>query len=844
MAVEEKYLFNEPCGLEPYDKEWGIGVSGMCDNPSPYPRVNRLLDYYFNATEFTVDHQRACLLTEAYKEHSDKSQNIKCALAFAHILRNVKIAIYPDEMIVGEIAAPYKSAPIYPEFSYNWIIDEMKNFPWKDREFDIYQVSEESEKRLLDLHDFWKGKTVEELILSMASEDELKGTGVGRGLYLLNLYFYGGVGHTCANYEKLLADGFGALRKRILEKLAAIDPSLPEDLKKRDFYQAQLIALNAAADYMRRYAALARDMAATETDAARIIELLQIANNCEWVAENPPRTFFEALQLVHFATFLILIESNGHSVSYGRFDQYMYPFYKHDLENGTATKEYLEELLECFYVKYGTPIKLRDRLTTISNTGRGFGGESMTVGGVDRQGHDATNDLSFMCLDAHAHTRLGAPWLCVRWHANTPRTFRIKTANLIRMGTGQPKVYNDESAIPVQLAKGIPLEDARDYAVVGCVEIDNPGKEYGWHDSAYFSMGKVLELAINNGRCLGCASYCPRWEICGGVGKRLGPETGSLAEFKNFDEVAESFDKQMKYWCDKMITGINIMDIAHQKLKPLPYLSLLIDDCIEKGVDVSAGGARYNFNGPQGVGVGTVADGLANIKKLVFEEKKVSGKDYLDALEKNWEGYEPLYALVNSDKVPHYGNDNDYADELAQLCFNTYCQYVENRPDARGGKFIPGVYSVSANVGLGLIQWAAADGKKAGEPVSDCLGPVHNASGSHDVSGPTAIVKSVTKLDHVRATNGTLMNWKFTPSTVAGESGRDNLISLLEVFFQNKGHHSQFNIVSRETLEDALVHPEKYRFLLVRVAGYSAYFVELSKPLQMDIVGRTELSFD
>lgn len=843
MTLENKNIFNAPCGIEPYDKEWGVGVSSMCDEPSPYPRVNRLLDYLLN-TEFAVDHERACLVTDVYKKHFDKPQIIKTAMALANVLRNVTIRIYPDEMIVGEIAAPMKSAPIFPEFSYNWIVDEMKNFPWKDREHDAYLISEESEKRLLELEDFWKGKTLEEQLTSICSEDEIKGTALGRGLYLLNLYYSGGVGHICANYENLLANGFIGQKKRIQEKLTQIDTALPEELKKREFYQAQLIVLDAVADFIRRYAALARDMAASEADAVRKGELLQIAANCEWVAENPPRNFFEALQLVHLATCIILVESNGHSISYGRFDQYLYPFYRRDLKTGTATKDFMQELLECFYIKVGTPTKLRDKLTITANTGRGMQGESLTIGGVDRKGHDATNDLSFMCLDAHAHTRLICPWLCVRWHINTPREFEIKTANVIRIGTGQPKVYNDESAIQVQLAKGVPIEDARDYAVVGCVEIDTQGKEYGWHDAAYFNMAKVLELAINNGQCLGCSAACPRWKICGGSGKRLGPETGSLSEFKSIEEVIESFDKQMKYWCDQMVAGVNIMDTVHQRLKPLPYLSLLIDDCIEKGVDISAGGARYNFSGPQGVGVGTVADGLSAIKQLVFEEKKVSGKDYLEALEMNWEGYETLYALVNSDKVHHYGNDDDYADEMAQLCFNTYCKYVENRPACRGGKFTPGVYSVSANVGLGLIQWALPDGKKAGEPISDCLGPVHNASGSHDVSGPTAILKSVTKLDHVRATNGTLMNWRFTPTAVAGESGRDNLISLLKVYFQNKGHHSQFNVISRETLEDALVNPDKYKHLLVRVAGYSAYFVELSKPLQMDIMGRTELSFD
>jgi len=816
----------------------------MVENPSPYPRINRLLKY-FHDTEYSVDHQRAFLITEAYQMYDSEPQIIKCALALDHILRNVKIQIYPEELIVGEIGAPMKSAPIFPEFSYDWIIDEIKNYPWPKREHDIYLLSEESEEKLLGLEEYWKNKTVFDKIVKMCTEDELKGTGVGRGIYLLNLYMYGGVGHIVANYQRLFAEGFGGMKKRIKQMIEKLDPSRnPEDMKKRQFYEAELIVAEAASAYFRRYAELAREMAGGEKDKGRAKELLQIAKNLDWVSENSPRTFWEAAQLAYLATNIILAESNGHSVSTGRFDQYMFPFYQKDIANGTASKEFMQELIECFFIKLGTPTKLRDRQTVVSNAGRQMGGECMTIGGMDRNGHDATNDLTFMCLDAHAHTRIMFPWLLVRWHANTPRELKVKTANAIRMGTGQPKVFNDESAVAVQLSKGIPLEDARDYAVVGCVEIDTAGKEYGWHDAAYFNMAKVLELALNNGRCLECGDQCPRWSVCGGVGKRIGPETGSLSDYTSFEQVLEAFDQQMKYWCEQMVAGINAMDIAHQEMRPIPFLSLLIDDCIEKGKDVSAGGARHNFTGPQGVGIGSVADGLSAIKQLVFEEEKVSGAEYLDALVNNWEGYEPLYALVNSDKVHHYGNDDDYADHYAQLAFDTFCKYVENRPDARGGKYTPGVYSVSANVGLGLIQWASADGRKAFEPVSDCLGPCHNANGSHDINGPTAIAKSVTKLNHERATNGTLMNWKFTPTAVSGQTGRDNLISLLDVYFQKKGHHSQFNIVSRETLEDALVNPDKYKHLLVRVAGYSAYFVELSKPLQLDIIGRTELSFD
>jgi formate C-acetyltransferase len=829
-----------PEGITPYDREWRVAESGLNENPSPFAKVNRFRKYALDQ-EFTVDHQRACLLTEAYKRYENEPQIIKCALALAHVLRNVEITIAEDELIVGEMAAPMKSAAMFPEHSFAWVMDEIRNHPLHKRLHDVYHVDRKTVRKLKGIEDYWKGKTLEDAMLAEMTEEQEKGTHVGRGVYLLNLYMYGGIGHTQANYEKLFRLGFGGLKKQVSEKVETLAGS---DLDRKDFYQAELIVLDAASNYLRRYAALAREMSEKEKNILRKKDLEQIAANCEWVSENPPRSFWEALQLLFIATTIILIETNGHSVSIGRFDQYMYPLYRRDLDSGLMTKESLQELLEIYFIKHLWWTKLRDRMTVIPNSGRGMGGDSLTVGGMDSEGNDATNDLTFMCLDADAHVRIGVPWMAVRWHEKTPRELKIKTANVIRIGTGQPKVFNDQAAIPASLKAGRTLEDSRNYHVVGCVEIDAGGKEYGWHDAAYFSISKVLELAINDGRCIGCGQHCPRWDVCGGLGRKIGPSTGSLADFTTFDQVLEAYDRQMEYWVGLMIEGIDIMDRVHQRLKPLPYLSTLIDDCTEKGIDVSAGGAHYNFTGPQAVGVGTVADGLATIKQLVFQEKKVTGRKLLQALEDNWVGHEPLYALVNSDKIHHYGNDDDYADDLAKFGYDTYCKYVENRPNARGGKYLPGVYSVSCNVAMGLIQWASPDGRKALEPVSDCLGTVHTYAGSHDVKGPTAIAKSVTKLDHIRAGNGTLLNWKFTPTCVAGESGRDNLISLLDVYFNRKGMHSQFNIISRETLEAALAHPDQYRHLMVRVAGYSAYFVELSKPLQYDIMGRTELSFD
>ena len=846
MAITKKTLESRPCGVEPYDKEWGVAISAMVDNPSPYPRINKILGLYDKTTDGSLDPERACLVTEAYQKYADQPQPIKCAEAFASVLRNVAIQIYPYELIVGEISCSAKSAPVYPEFSYNWIVDELKNHTIQKstaRTHDCFDVAEETELRLLDLADFWRGKTVEEEVLNRLSEDQLKGSNLGKGVYMLNAFMTGGAGHLGLRYDMLLEQGYGGLKQRVEEKLAKLNPTLPEDLKKREFYQSQLIALEATIGFIKRYAQLAQEMAAAEKDKKRKQELLQIAENCKWVSENPARTFWEALQLFHIATNITFIESNGHSISYGRFDQIFYPFYQKDLKNNTVTKEFIQEMIECFCVKVFELNKVRDKETIGIFANGGIGGPSLTVGGVDKNGQDATNDLTFMMLDAHAHTRIPAPWTAVRLHANSPWELKVKVANVIRIGTGEPKIFNDECTIPAMLAYGRTLEDARDYQVVGCVEPDAGGREYGWHDAAYFSIAKVLELAINDGRCLGCGAVCSRWKVCGELGERLGPQTGSLANFQSFDEVLEAYDQQMKYWVDQLVSSLNVIDRVHQELKPLPYLSLLIEDCIDKGVDVTAGGAKYNFTGPQGVGVGTVGDGLTTIKQLVFEEKKVSGADLLKAVENNWEGYEPLYALVNSEKVHHYGNDDDYADELAKYGVDTYCKHVENKPNAHGGVFVPGVYSVSINVGFGLKQWASVEGRKAFEPISDCMGAVHTVGASHDVLGPTAIVNSVTKLDHVRAGNGTLLNWKFTPTCLDGETGRDNLISLIDIYFGRMGMHSQFTIVDKETLVNAQANPEQYKGLMVRVAGYSAYFVELSVELQNDIIGRTELSF-
>ena len=836
----------DPKAIEPIDKDWGVGLSGNTPNPSPFERINKILAMTEKTTNGFIPPDRAELITAAYKEHMGAPQVLKCAYGIKNVLENTPIFIFPHELIVGCLGCGKKGAPVHPEFGFNWVLDEMRDglMGYSDkRTHDYFSYSDETQNRLERLRDFWDGNTVEDMTYAMLDDDVLKGSHAGKGVFFADAYIFCGAGHLGLDYRRLLGLGYGGIRGLILENMSKLSLSDSGDIKKNTFYKAALIVTDAAIRHIQRYAELAEKTAGEEPDTARASELLKIAGNCRWISENPPRTFWEALQLVNLANTIIHIECNGHSVSYGRFDQYMYPFYERDIGEGTATREFMQELIENFYIKIWDLNKLRNHILIKTFGNGGIGGPALTVGGILPDGSDGTNDLTYMALDAHAHVRIPCPWLAVRMHANTPQSLKVKLANLIRLGTGEPKVFNDDVAIQSMLSSNVEIADARDYQVVGCVEPDPSGKAYGWKDCGHMNVARVLELAINDGRCLNCGDSCPRWDICGRTGQRLGLDTGSLADFTSFDQVLEAYDRQMEYWCDRQVALLNAVDIAHQAMRPLPYLSILMDGCIESGKDVTHGGAKYNFTGPQGVGIGTAGDGLSTIKQLVFDEKRVTGRELLDAITDDWVGHEPLYAYINSDRVHHYGNDDDYADGLTKYVMDTWCKHIEHRPNPRGGFFQPGAYSVTVNVAHGQNQWASVDGRKAFEPVSDCMGAVHTRSAAHDVKGPLAICRSVTKLDHARATNGTLLNWKFSPGALAGETGRDSLIALIDEYMRRKGMHSQFTVASQETLIAAQKNPGEYRDLLVRVAGYSAYFVELNRALQDDIIGRTSLTF-
>lgn len=820
-------------GIEAFDKVYGLGYEVGHEDWSPFPRVNRLRQTFLDRP-YEIDVERLRLVTESYQRSESMPRILQCAYAFESILLNSTLHIYPDDLILGEIAAPAKASPIYPEFSVDWIIDEILNSPFEERANDQFYIRNEQDRaEILELCEYWKGKSANEFITAHLDDDQKKGSHMGEKVFQTNNYHFAGIGHFAMDFEKLMTLGYNGVLQQAREAFAQLSKQDPDYSEKRDYYKATIITLEAAIKYITRYALLAEDMAFSEADSVRKEELQAISANCYQIAGGAPQSFWQAAQLFNFAVTMTQIEGNGHSISYGRMDQWMLPFYTQDVVENDVPKAFILEVLEVLYVKMNNPTKLKDKGTVKVRNGRGFGGESLTIGGVDEQGNDATNDLTMLMLEASVHTRMMNPWVCLRMHENTPYELKIKTIECVRAGYGHPKLFNDGPAIKAMLGKGVSLEEARSYAVVGCVEPTIPGKEHGWLDAGYVNTAKMMEMVINGGRVLSGPN----------AGMQLGPDTGSLETYQTFEEVLESVDEQFAYWCDQLCSCLNVTDKMHKMIKPTPYISAFFEGCIESGKDMTCGGAKYNGTAPQAAGIATCADSLATIKKLMFDDQKYTGKQLLDAVKENWDGHQKLYALVNSSKIPHYGNDIDEADELFTFMFECYCRHIKGRENPRGGKFSPGVYTVNANVGMGLYTNASLDGRKNGEPISDNMGPVHTAGGSHDIQGPTAVINSVTKVDHSLATNGTLLNLRFPEDAVSGVEGRDILVSFVDEYMNKQGMHVQFNIMSSEKMRAAQKNPELYKDMLVRVAGYSAYFVELGKPLQDDLIQRTELRF-
>jgi len=786
------------------------------DSVKTSPRIKKLIDGLF-ATPPQIEAERACLITESYRATEALPIVMRRAKALEHILNNMTIVIRDNEMIVGNLTVNPCSTQIFPEFSYKWIVAEFDRL--EKRSGDVFMISKETKAKLKDAFTYWDGKTVNELATENMTPDTI--AAMDHNVFTVGNYYFNGVGHISVDYEKVLKVGYKGIIAEAKAELDKLDITSPDSIDKQNFLQALIIACQAAVSYAKRFSKLAAQQAKKAT-GARKGELENISKICARVPANPAADLYEALQSFWFVQAIMQIESNGHSISPMRFDQYIYPYYKKDIDSGKLTVPQAQELLDCLWVKFNDINKVRDEGST-----KAFGGypmfQNLIVGGQDSNGLDATNELSIACLEATAHTKLPQPSISVRVWNKSPDSLLFKSAEVSRLGLGMPAYYNDEVVIPALTGRGVSLADARDYGMIGCVEPQKGGKTEGWHDSAFFNMAKVLEITLNNGKE-------------GGV--QLGPKTGEFTKFKTFDALMNAYQIQMEYFVKRLINAANSVDIAHGLRAPLPFASSMVYDCIGRGKSIQNGGAFYNFIGPQGVGVANVADSLYAIKKLVFEDKSHTLADFKTAIEKNFEG--PGAALLKDvEKVPKFGNDVEDVDFFARDVANVYCKEVEKYTTPRGGMYQPGLYPVSANVPMGAATAATPEGRKAGEPLADGVSPV---SGK-DVSGPTAAANSVARLDHHIASNGTLFNQKFHPSALSGKSGLSNLSALVRGFFDQKGMHVQYNCVSRETLIDAQEHPDEYKTLVVRVAGYSALFTSLDKTLQDDIINRTEHAF-
>lgn len=765
-----------------------------------------------------VSPERAVLLTEFYSSGAaDKvSVPVARALAFKHLLENKKVCINDGELIVGERGPRPKATPTYPEICCHSledleILDTRKKIPY---------AVDDATKRVYkeQIIPFWRGRSIRDVIFSKMSAEWKAAYEAGVFTEFLEQR---APGHTALG-DKIYRKGLLNLKEEITRGMETLDfLNDPQAHSKKEELKAMEISADALIHHAQRYSKAAVKLARKEKDPERRKELERIASVCSHVPANAPRDFWEALQYYWFVHLGVITELNPwDAFNPGRLDQHLYPFYVKGLEDKTLTREKAEELLQAFWIKFNNhPAPPKVGVTAEeSSTYTDFA--LINTGGVRADGSDGVNELSYLILDVVEEMRLTQPSSMVQISKKTPDRFLKRALKIIRTGFGQPSVFNTDVIIQELLRQGKRIEDARNGGASGCVETGAFGKE-SYILTGYFNMVKVLEVTLNNG-------FDRR------TGKKIGLQTGDPAKFGSFSELLDAFKKQLNYFVNIKVMGNNIIERLYAELLPVPFLSLFIDDCVAKGKDYNDGGARYNTNYVQGVGLGTMTDSLAAIKYNVFDNEHVTMRQLLEALDSDFRGQETLrQRLLN--RTPKYGNDDDYADEIMKAIFEAYYEAVDGRPSTKGGCYRINLLPTTVHVYFGKLVGATPDGRRATEPLSEGVSPVQGA----DRKGPTAVIKSAAKIDHVR-TGGTLLNQKFTPQLLADEEGLDKLASLIRTYFRLDGHHIQFNVVSSEMLRDAQKHPEKYRDLIVRVAGYSDYFVDLNVELQDEIIKRTE----
>lgn len=839
----------------------------------PTDRVVRLKNMILHAKPY-VESERAVLATEAYKENEQLPAIMRRAKVVEKIFNELPVTIRPDELIVGAVTINPRSTEICPEFSYEWVEKEFDTMA--QRVADPFIIEKKTADELHQAFKYWPGKTTSSLAAAYMSEGTKES--MSNGVFTVGNYFFGGVGHVSVDYGKVLKIGFRGIIDEVTRALENLDRRTSDYIKKEQFYNAVILSYQAAINFAHRYAQEASRLAREERDPIRQRELEQIASNCTRVPEYGATTFWEACQSFWFIQSMLQIESSGHSISPGRFDQYMYPYLAADTAIGS---EFAQELVDCCWIKLNDINKTRDEISAQAFAGYAVF-QNLCVGGQTEDGRDATNPLTYMCMEATAHVRLPQPSFSIRVWQGTPDEFLYRACELVRLGLGVPAMYNDEVIIPALQNRGVSLHDARDYCIIGCVEPQAPHRTEGWHDAAFFNVAKVLEITLNNGRS---------------ADKQLGPMTGEMTQYTCMDDFFAAFKKQMAHFVHQLVEACNSVDIAHGERCPLPFLSALVDDCIGRGKSLQEGGAIYNFTGPQAFGIADTGDSVYAIQKQVFEDRRLTLQELKGALDANFGypvggtphsaaaksslGEQDIYEVVKRiidrhgslnpaeiknevyrqlasaspatsaanpryeeirhilENTPCFGNDIDDVDLVARQCALIYCQEVEKYTNPRGGRFQAGIYPVSANVLFGKDVSALPDGRLAKEPLADGVSPRQGK----DTLGPTAAANSVAKLDHFIASNGTLYNQKFLPSSLAGEKGLRNFGGLVRNYFDKKGMHVQFNVIDRNTLLEAQKNPQQHQDLVVRVAGYSAQFVVLAKEVQDDIISRTEQQF-
>lgn len=776
-----------------------------------------------------IDAQRAILATLAYKENLNQPRVMVRAKMLEKVLDHMSIYIEDKSLLAGNQATKNRNAPIFPEYTMEFVMNELNQF--EKRDGDVFYITEKTKEQLREIAPFWQNNNLRARGEALLPEEVR--VFMETGVFGMEGKLNAGDAHLAVNYERILKDGLRGYEKRVKEYKATLDLTDPESIDKYCFYNAVLIVLEAVRNFANRYSVLAKDLAEKELNQERKIELLEISRICSKVPYEPAETFQEAVQSVWFIQLILQIESNGHSLSYGRFDQYMYPYYDRDIKNGTIKESEALELLTCLWIKTLTINKVRSQAHTLSSAGSPMY-QNVTIAGQTIDKKDAVNDLSFLVLKSVAQTRLTQPNLTVRYHKNINKHFLDECVEVMRLGFGMPALNNDEIIIPSFMDWQVKEEDAYNYSAIGCVETAVPGKwGYRCTGMSYINFPRMLLCTMNNGVDLTS-------------NKRFTKGYGYFTEMESYEELLKAWDKTIREITRYSVIVENVIDKASERDVPDILCSALTDDCIARGKTIKEGGAVYDFISGLQVGIANMADCLAAIKKLVYEEKKITRQELWNVILDDFsspENKKIQEMLIR--EAPKYGNDDDYVDQLIVEAYDSYIEEIEKYPNTRynrgpiGGIRYAGTSSISANVGQGMSTMATPDGRNAFEPLAEGCSPAHNS----DKNGPTAVFKSVSKLRTNKITGGVLLNQKMTPQMLSTEENRQKLELLIKTFFNRlHGYHVQYNIVSKETLIDAQKHPEKHKDLIVRVAGYSAFFNVLSKKTQDDIIGRTEQS--